>query len=71
MKRPGGVSLFFSFLNGKSLMKKTDAALQTKRAERQVAHTSGGGHLGGTLHGQGNDAKTTGGGGKSSRSTKK
>jgi hypothetical protein len=41
-------------------MKKTDATQQIKRAERQVANTSGGGHLGGTNHGQGYDAKTTG-----------
>jgi hypothetical protein len=41
-------------------MKKTDAALLLKKAERQIANTSGGGHLGGTNHGQGYDAKTTG-----------
>jgi hypothetical protein len=56
-------------------MKKTDAAAQIKRAERQVSNTSGGGHLGGTNHGQGYDAKTTGahsnGSGKSNRSAKR
>ena len=41
-------------------MKKTDAGLLLKRAERQIANTSSGGHLGGTNHGQGYDAKTTG-----------
>lgn len=41
-------------------MKKTNAALLLKQAERQIANTSGGGHLGGTNHGQGYDAKTTG-----------
>jgi hypothetical protein len=43
------------------LMKKTDAAQLLRRAERQVANTSGGGHLGGTNFGQTNDAKTTSG----------
>ncbi|WP_198539695.1 hypothetical protein [Rhizobium sp. LCM 4573] len=38
-------------------MKKTDAQQQSKKAERQVANTSGGGHLGGTNFGQGYDAK--------------
>ncbi len=42
-------------------MKKTDAVQLLKRAERQLANTSGGGHLGGTNHGQGYDAKTTSG----------
>jgi hypothetical protein len=42
-------------------MKKTNAQQLLKRAERQVANTSGGGHLGGTNHGQGYDAKTTSG----------
>jgi hypothetical protein len=42
-------------------MSKTDAAAIQKRTERQVANTSGGGHLGGTNFGQGNDAKTSGG----------
>ncbi len=42
-------------------MKKTDAQQLLKRAERQLANTSGGGHLGGTNHGQGYDAKTTSG----------
>jgi len=41
-------------------MTKTNAGLLLKRAERQLANTSGGGHLGGTNHGQGYDAKTTG-----------
>ncbi len=41
-------------------MKKTDAGLLLKRAQGQIANTSGGGHLGGTNHGQGYDAKTTG-----------
>ncbi|MCF6370874.1 hypothetical protein [Rhizobium halophilum] len=41
-------------------MKKTDAAVLLKRAERQIVNTSGGGHLGGTNYGQGYDAKTTG-----------
>jgi hypothetical protein len=40
-------------------MKKTDAEGQIKRAQRQAARTSGGGHLGGTNHGQGYDAKTS------------
>jgi hypothetical protein len=44
-----------------SAMKKTDAQQLRKRAERQLANTSGGGHLGGTNHGQGYDAKTTSG----------
>jgi len=42
-------------------MKKTDTQLQLRRAERQLSRTSGGGHLGGTNHGQGYDAKTTSG----------
>ncbi|MDI6835061.1 hypothetical protein [Ciceribacter thiooxidans] len=45
-------------------MKKTDAALQILRAQRQVANTSAGGHLGGTNHGQGYDAKTSSARGK-------
>ncbi|NLS06273.1 hypothetical protein HGP14_23400 [Rhizobium sp. P32RR-XVIII] len=42
-------------------MSKTNAAEIRRRAERQVANTSGGGHLGGTNFGQANDAKTSGG----------
>ncbi|MEQ1403608.1 hypothetical protein ABK249_01565 [Neorhizobium sp. Rsf11] len=45
-------------------MKKTDAQQQSKRAERQVANTSGGGHLGGTNFGQAYDAKTSSAKGK-------
>ncbi|MGK6315562.1 hypothetical protein [Neorhizobium sp. DT-125] len=40
-------------------MKKSNAEQQLKKAQRQVANTSGGGHLGGTNHGQGYDAKTS------------
>ncbi|TCU20304.1 hypothetical protein [Rhizobium sullae] len=39
-------------------MKKTDADHLFQRAKRQVANTSGGGHLGGTNFGQAYDAKT-------------
>ncbi|WP_177230731.1 hypothetical protein [Rhizobium sp. NFR07] len=42
-------------------MNKKDPQLLLKRAVRQHANTSGGGHLGGTNHGQGYDAKTTSG----------
>lgn len=42
-------------------MKKTDADQLFKRARLQLSKTSGGGHLGGTNHGQGYDAKTTSG----------
>jgi hypothetical protein len=42
-------------------MNKKDAQQLLKRAVRQLANTSGGGHLGGTNHGQGYDAKTTSG----------
>lgn len=48
-------------------MKKTDPEQQIKRAQRQVALTSGGGHLGGTNHGQGYDAKTSSAKGKSEK----
>jgi hypothetical protein len=48
-------------------MKKTDAEQQIKRAQRQVTRTSGGGHLGGTNHGQGYDAKTSSAKGKSEK----
>jgi len=40
-------------------MTKTDAAMLLRRAARQVANTSGGGHLGGTNFGQAFDAKTS------------
>ncbi|TCV69997.1 hypothetical protein EDE05_11112 [Neorhizobium sp. R1-B] len=40
-------------------MKKTNAEQLLRKAHRQVANTSGGGHLGGTNHGQGYDAKTS------------
>ncbi|MBB3393286.1 hypothetical protein FHT82_006080 [Rhizobium sp. BK275] len=40
-------------------MTKTDAAALLRRAARQVANTSGGGHLGGTNFGQAFDAKTS------------
>lgn len=40
-------------------MKKTNAEQLLRRAERQVANTSGGGHLGGTNFGQAYDAKTS------------
>jgi hypothetical protein len=40
-------------------MKKHNAEQQLRKAQRQVANTSGGGHLGGTNHGQGYDAKTS------------
>ncbi|MCO5733108.1 hypothetical protein [Rhizobium sp. SSA_523] len=49
-------------------MKKTDVQQQTKRAERQVANTSAGGHLGGTNFGQGYDAKTSSAKGKMDKS---
>ncbi|MGR9170630.1 MULTISPECIES: hypothetical protein [Rhizobium] len=49
-------------------MKKTDAQQQLKRAERQIANTSGGGHLGGTNFGQGYDAKTSSAKGKLDKS---
>lgn len=49
-------------------MKKTDAQQQLKKAERQVANTSGGGHLGGTNFGQGYDAKTLSAKGKLDKS---
>ncbi|MET3854631.1 MULTISPECIES: hypothetical protein [unclassified Rhizobium] len=39
-------------------MSKTDVKEIQKRAERQVEHTSGGGHLGGTYFGQQPDGKT-------------
>jgi len=42
-------------------MSKTNAAEIQRKSERQVANTSGGGHLGGTNFGQANDAKTSGG----------
>jgi hypothetical protein len=45
-------------------MSKTNAAEIQRRTDRQVANTSGGGHLGGTKFGQGNDAKTSGGSGQ-------
>ncbi|WP_416799105.1 hypothetical protein [Ciceribacter azotifigens] len=45
-------------------MKKTDAGQQILRAQRQVANTSPGGHLGGTNHGQAYDAKTSSAKGK-------
>ncbi|WP_165351062.1 hypothetical protein [Ciceribacter ferrooxidans] len=45
-------------------MKKTDAGQQILRAQRQVANTSAGGHLGGTNHGQAYDAKTSSAKGK-------
>ncbi len=48
-------------------MKKTNAEQQIKRAQRQVARTSGGGHLGGTNHGQGYDAKTSSARGKNEK----
>jgi hypothetical protein len=51
-------------------MKKTDAEQQVKRAQRQVANTSGGGHLGGTNHGQGYDAKTSSAKGKADKGRK-
>jgi len=41
-----------------TLMSKTDVKEIQKRAERQVEHTSGGGHLGGTYFGQQPDGKT-------------
>ena len=44
-------------------MSKTNAEALLRRAQRQVANTSGGGHLGGTNFGQGNDAKTASGSG--------
>ncbi len=40
-------------------MSKTDAAQILRRAERQIANTSAGGHLGGTNFGQALDAKTS------------
>jgi hypothetical protein len=48
-------------------MSKTNAALILRRAERQVANTSGGGHLGGTNFGQALDAKTSSASGKSDK----
>lgn len=48
-------------------MSKTNAAEIRRRTERQVANTSGGGHLGGTNFGQAPDAKTAGGTGAKSR----
>lgn len=48
-------------------MSKTNAALLLRRAERQVANTSGGGHLGGTNFGQSLDAKTSSASGKSDK----
>ncbi|WP_454852022.1 hypothetical protein [Rhizobium binxianense] len=45
-------------------MKKTDAEQQLRKAQRQVANTSGGGHLGGTNFGQTYDAKTSSAKGK-------
>lgn len=45
-------------------MKKTDADILLLRARRQVANTSGGGHLGGTNFGQSLDAKTSSSKGK-------
>lgn len=48
-------------------MTKTNAALLLRRAERQVANTSGGGHLGGTNFGQALDAKTSSASGKSDK----
>lgn len=51
-------------------MKKTDVQQQIKRAERQAAHTSGGGHLGGTNFGQAYDAKTSSAKGKMDKSRK-
>jgi hypothetical protein len=62
MRKVGAIlpGLFSFRTYRKIIMKKTDAALLLKKAERQIANTSGGGHLGGTNHGQGYDAKTTG-----------
>ncbi|TCR04814.1 hypothetical protein [Neorhizobium sp. JUb45] len=62
MRKVGAVSPgLFSFpATRKKIMKKTDAALLLKRAQRQIANTSAGGQLGGTNNGQGYDAKTTG-----------
>jgi hypothetical protein len=57
LRRP----FFVSRLPRKNPMNKKDAQQLLKRALRQHANTSGGGHLGGTNHGQGYDAKTTSG----------
>jgi phage-related minor tail protein len=39
-------------------MSKSDVQQAVKRAEKQVANTSAGGHLGGTYYGQQPDGKT-------------
>jgi hypothetical protein len=46
-----------------NFMSKTNAEALLRKMQRQVANTSGGGHLGGTNFGQGNDAKTSSGSG--------
>jgi len=51
-------------------MSKTDAAKLLRRAERQLANTSGGGHLGGTNFGQALDAKTSSAKDKNDKSRK-
>ncbi|CDZ35825.1 Hypothetical protein NGAL_HAMBI1146_15670 [Neorhizobium galegae bv. officinalis] len=71
-KRSGGtIPLGLLLFNNERIsMKKTDAEQQVKRAQRQVANTSGGGHLGGTNHGQGYDAKTSSAKGKADKGRK-
>lgn len=51
-------------------MSKTDAQTIRKRAERQVANTSAGGHLGGTYFGQQADGKTSSATPKSGRKSR-
>jgi hypothetical protein len=51
-------------------MKKTDAEQQLRKAQRQVANTSGGGHLGGTNFGQAYDAKTSSAKGKQTKAAR-
>jgi len=65
-----GQSRPFCFQAGlfrRKTMTKTDATMLLRRAIRQVANTSGGGHLGGTNFGQALDAKTSSASGKSDK----
>lgn len=68
MKKVGFSPGLLFFSHESDFMKKTDAQQQLKRAQRQVANTSGGGHLGGTNFGQGYDAKTSSAKGKQDKS---
>ncbi|SMF59367.1 hypothetical protein SAMN02982989_0932 [Xaviernesmea oryzae] len=68
LEKVGSRPAFYFSLTKAIFMKKTDVQQQLKRAERQIANTSGGGHLGGTNFGQGYDAKTSSARGKLEKS---